>query len=381
MKSIFLKTVVILTTIAFLMGACNPVSKPQPPSFPRTMESKSASTPTSEANVIILTDALGRNVTLPQPPMRIAIAGRATALLADASFLFPEATERIVAVSSTNQGSGDFLDAVDPNFSQKIAYDTNAGPEQVAAANPDLVIMKSYMAETLGAPLQQLGIPVVYLDLETPEQYQRDLLTLGKIFQNEPRAQELAQYYQTQVDQVSETLADLSAEDRPRVLLLYHSNRDGQIAFNVPPAQWIQTILVELAGGTPVWKDIELGSGWTKVSLEQIAAWNADQIYIISYTGNPDEIINQLASNSEWQALKAVQSKALYAFPKDYYSWDQPDPRWILGLRWLACRIHPVELGKTDMVLVAREFLSQWYGLDEVTFDQFILPKLQGSFK
>ena len=377
MRSLILKLVMTLVVVTLFVEACTSAVSMLPTSMPVNTEAMSVSKTTK----ITITDTLGRTVSLPQLPKRIAIAGRATALLADAAFLFPQATERVVAVSTTNQGSGDFLEAVDPNFSQKIAYDTNAGAEQVVAANPDLVIMKSYMAETLGAPLEQLGISVIYLDLETPEQYQRDLLTLGKIFQNEPRAQDLTQYFQAQVDQVSETLADLSAEDRPRVLLLYHSNRDGQVAFNIPPTQWIQTILVEIAGGSPVWKDIELGSGWTKVSLEQIAAWNADQIYLISYTGNPEEIVDQLVTNSEWQALKAVQDKSLYAFPKDYYSWDQPDPRWILGLRWLAWRIHPQESGKPDMVLAARAFFSQWYGLDQATFDQFILPRLQGSFE
>ena len=372
MMRLIIKLVVLpFVVISLITGACSPSTNAAPAPVPVA----------AQVTSITLTDALGRTVTLPQLPTRIAIAGRASALLADAAYLFPEAKEHIVAVSSTNQGAGDFLEAVDPNFSQKIAYDTNVGAEQVAAVNPDLVLMKTYLAETLGTPLEQLSIPVIYLDLETPEQYQRDLLTFGAIFENESRGQELTQYYQAQVDQVSKAVASISIQDRPRVLLLYHSNRDGEIAFNVPPVQWMQTILVKLAGGTPAWQDIELGSGWIKVSLEQIAAWNADQIYLISYTGNPEEIIGELYANSQWQALNAVQNKLLYAFPKDYYSWDQPDPRWILGLQWLAWHIHPQETGTPDMVLAAQEFFNRWYGIDRATFDQLILPRLQGSFE
>jgi iron complex transport system substrate-binding protein len=131
----------------------------------------------------------------------------------------------------------------------------------------------------------------------------------------------------------------------------------------------------------PIWKEFELGEGWTKVSLEQIAAWNADQIYLISYTGNPQEIVAELYTDSQWLALKAVQDKSLYAFPKDYYSWDQPDPRWILGLSWLAWRMHPQETGEFDTILSAREFFNRWYGIDQATFDQYLLPRLQGSLE
>jgi iron complex transport system substrate-binding protein len=362
-----------LTLVAMILfvGACSPSTSTLHTSMPIQ----------SQATSFTITDAVGRVVSLPKLPERIAIAGRASTLLADATYLFPEAKERVVAVSTTNQGAGDFLESVDPNFKQKIAYDTNAGAEQVAVTQPDLVLMKSYMAETLGAPLELLSIPVIYLDLETPEQYQRDLLTIGKIFNNESRAQELTQYYQDRVDQVTKAVSKLSEQDRPRILLLYHSDRDGQVAFNVPPIRWLQTMMVELAGGSPVWKDIELGNGWTKVSLEQIAAWNADQIYLISYTDNPEEIIGQLYTNPQWLALKAVQNKALYAFPKDYYSWDQPDPRWILGLRWLAWRIHPQETSNPDMVHAAQDFFNQWYGIDQATFDHYLHPRLQGSFE
>ncbi len=52
------------------------------------------------------------------------------------------------------------------------------------------MITKSLNAETYGTPLEQLGIPVVYLDFETAEQYQRDLATLGQIFNNPAKAEE-----------------------------------------------------------------------------------------------------------------------------------------------------------------------------------------------
>ena len=364
-KNRIFSLVFILLAGSLLLTACSP----RAPSV--------SSTPSP----ITIIDSTGRTVTLQAPPQRIVIAGRAVALIADAAYLFPDALQRIVAVSGTNQGSGDFLELVDPMFAQRIAFDTNAGPEQVAAARPDLVLMKTYMAETLGRPLETLGIPVVYLDLETPEQYQRDLRILGQVFQDEARAEELAGYYQQEVDQVAAAVANTPQKQRPRVLLLYYSNRDGQIAFNVPPASWMQTILTQLGGGVPARTDIQLGSGWNIVNLEQIAAWDADQIFIISYATDPEEVVAGLFADTQWQAMRAVQNGHLHAFPKDYYSWDQPDPRWILGLRWLAWRLHPEQFEDVDIQAAARTFFAQWYGIDEEAFDQSIQPRLRGDFE
>lgn len=335
--------------------------------------------PTMVDSSIILTDALGRTVTLPSLPQRIVVAGRGVALLADAVYVFPESFDRVVAVSRTSQSpDGDFLALVDERLPEKIAFETNVGAEQVVTARPDVVILKPYMQETLGDPLEALGIPVVYLSMETPEEYQRDLQTLGILFGNPQRAEQVWGFYQQHLNQVSQALAGLTDEQKPRTLLLYYSDRDGQVAFNVAPKNWLQTIMTELAGGVPVWTDIELGSGWTKVNFEQIARWDADRIFIIAYSANPEEVVENLKQDRQWQALRAVQEGYLYAFPKDFYSWDQPDTRWILGLRFLAAQLHPQAFSGLDLTEESRRFFNELYGLDAVDFQQKILPILKG---
>lgn len=64
---------------------------------------------------------------------------------------------------------------------------------------------------------------------------------------------------------------------KPRVLILDYSDKDGNVAFNAPRMSWIQTQMVEMAGGDPIWADTNPSKGWTQVMLEQIAAWDADQ--------------------------------------------------------------------------------------------------------
>jgi len=326
---------------------------------------------------ITITDALNRQVNLPSAPMRIVITGKALFMLADAAYTFPEALQRVIGLGNAGQGSGNFIKLIDPNYGQKEVLAGDAGAEQVAALKPDLVILKSYLAETVGKPIEQLQIPVVYVDFETPESYVRDLAIFGEVFQDPERAKSIQDYYQNKINEIANVVE--KAQKKPRVLLLYYTDKDGKVAFNVPPLEWMQTKMVQLAGGEPAWADANPAKGWTQVTLEQIAAWDADQVYIISYNKNPTDIVKQLKDDAAWKELRAVKENQLYAFAGDLYSWDQPDVRWILGLTWLAGRMHPDLFPNLDIVAEAKTFYKTLYGLDQAYFDQNIRPTFKGD--
>lgn len=367
-----------------LLSACSAAPVVQPTSAladQETLTPSQAAYPATSAPAIqtplTVVDALGREVSLSAPPSRIVITGKGLILILDAAYMFPEASARIAALGKATQGTGNFTSLIDPSFATKTILETDAGAEQIAATQPDLVILKSYLAETVGKPIEALNIPVIYVDFETPEQYTRDLAILGKIFQNETRAQELADFYLSKVSQIQTALKDVTT--KPRVLMLYYNDKDGAVAFNVPPMAWIQTQMVELAGGEPVWGSANPGNGWTVVTLEQIAAWDADQIFLISYLKDSAEITASLKSDPQWQALRAVKDGHLYGFPADLYSWDQSDSRWILGLSWLAARLHPESFPQFDVIQEAKLFYSQLYGLDEMFFETKIQPTFRGD--
>lgn len=324
-------------------------------------------------------DALGRAIRFEQPPQRIAIAGKASFMLADALYAFPQASERVITLPQGGQAASGFLSVVDAKFAEKMFLETDAGPEQIAAARPDVVVLKSYMAEKLGVPLEQLGIPVVYLELETPEQYMRDLTTLSQLFGDTARAEQVLAFYRSRLERVVQTAATLSGAEKPRVLLAQYTEKGGQAAFSVPPAAWIQTRLVELTGAVPVWSEAAQGGGWTVINLEQIAAWDPDMIAVIAYTVDPSQVVRQLKADPQWQMLSAVQKGQLFAFPKDYNSWDQPDTRWILGLLWLARWVHPNQFIDLDIRQEMAQFYQDLYSIDRITLESTALAKLQGD--
>jgi iron complex transport system substrate-binding protein len=333
--------------------------------------------PTGES--IEITDTTGHTVILDGVPERIAIAGKATIMVQDAVFLFDDAIQKVIALENRRQSAFSFLPVVDPGIHDKEMFEMNAGPEQIATAQSDLVILKSFMAEKLGEPLEQLSIPVVYLDLETPEVFYQDIVVLGQVFGKPDRAEEIVNFYQERVSWVEELVSGVGPDQKPEVLILKYSDKGGEVAFSVPPVSWLQTSMVEISAGSPVWKSLEVSGGWTIVNLEQIAAWDPDQIYIIDYSGNASAVKADLQNSPIWGNLRAVENDQLFAFGFDFYSWDQPDTRWILGLQWLATKIHPELTAEIDIMEEVKLFYSELYNLEPGVIDAEILPILSGD--
>ncbi|MBM3695344.1 MAG: ABC transporter substrate-binding protein [Actinobacteria bacterium] len=335
--------------------------------------------PEPASGALAFTDALGRTVEFDELPQRLVVTGRGSPMVVDALYLFPVGRERLVALDARTQDVAPFLQLLDPDWEAKARLDRDAGAEQIAPTAPDLVIAKSSMAETLGGPLEAVGIAAFYVDFETPEHYRRDLTALGELLGDPQRAEQVVAYYQDRLDRISSATAGLDEGQRPSVLVLQHSEEGGSIAFKVAPAVWLQTTMVELAGGDPVWVAEAGAGGWTVVGFEQIAAWNPDQIFVISYARDAEEVVEDLRGDTRWRALAAVSSGSIYAFPGDFVSWDQPDPRWILGLTWLFTKVQPGLAGGIDIRAEVAGFFGEMYGMDPGLIEAEVVPRLYGS--
>ena len=380
------KLTLFLPLFFLFLAACSPATA----NPDQTPAGEAPSTPTVESTVleenmvakptdITLTDASGKELSFSAPPERLVFAGRASQILIHAAYLFPEAIDRVAGMEQRSQRGTSMLPLIDPKYEEKTQFERDAAAEQIAPVHPDAVLMKTYMAERLGDPLEQLDIPVIYLDLETPDQFFRDVESLGALFDNPERAEEVKSFYQARLDQVETALTGLKLEDRPSVLLIQYDTRSGEVAFNVPSANWLQTVLVELAGGEPVWTEAVTSGGWTVVNFEQIAAWDPDLIIVVNYFDDPGIAVGELRQDPKWQALRATQEDNIFAFPGDYLSWDQPDTRWILGLQWLATKIQPDRFESLDLLDEVKTFYEEMYGLDAETFEAEVLPLITGD--
>ncbi len=310
---------------------------------------------------------------------RIVLGGsKAVIMVVDAVYLFPEAGSKVVASAKGDQGLGIFLAAIDPSYAKRPIFETSAGAETYASFKPDLVIMKSANKKSLGPALDALGIQQLYLNLENPDDYYSEITLLGKLFKNEKRAAEVVAWYKSEVKKVTDKTAFIKQTEKRKVLVLQPS-AGAEGVWEVPPASWIQTMMVELSGGIPVWTSANPGSGWAKVNAEQIAAWNPDVIFMINYKDNPEKSAENLLKDGRLAGVSAVKSSSVYGFVKDFYSWDQPDTRWILGLRWMAATLNPALFPDFSAISLAKNFFNFAYGMDEKLFNQTIMPRLSGT--
>ena len=325
---------------------------------------------------LVLTDAAGRTVTLEALPGRLAVVGTGPHMSLHILYMFDEGRERLIATESRASTASEFLPMVDPVFESVPTLAAHPNVEQIASMSPDLVIMKGITEDATAVGLAEAGIPVLYVDLETMDAFFQDLANIGAVLGNPERAEEIAAFYRSRLEGIDAALAEIS--ERPDVLLLSYSVRGTEVAVKVPAAAWMQTAEIERAGGNPVWLEAAAPTdGWTVTNFEQIARWDPEMIFVvIDHTLDMQGVIDSLKADANWAALKAVQSDALYAFPQDIFGWDQPEPRWILGVQWLATRLHPdyVEL---DMDAEVRSWFSELYGMDEAAFEANILPRLE----
>lgn len=329
---------------------------------------------------IEITDAADRRIILDKLPERIVVIGTAAFIVLHMLYMFDETKERLKGFEMKVKKQDEFLKLLDPGLELKQILNINPGPESVAALKPDLVISKGTMEGNMSRSLKPLGIPVLYLGAENPDMFLSDIKILGEVFGNPERANKIIQYYRDKLSLIHQKVDAMPTGEKPTVLVLQYSNRGKNLSLNVPTREWIQTQQVLISGGAPVWLDsLNIRGGWQITGFEQIAAWNPDKIFMIVWNQPKGaDVIKSFYRDSRWSLLKSLQQNNLYLFPQDFFGWDTPTPRWILGALWMTKMTYPEKLGpdELDIKKTASQFFKLLYRMDETTIEQHILPKL-----
>ena len=342
-----------------------------------------ASSPSGQPSPLELKDAAGRVVRFDKSPRKILIIGHGPQIIAHLMFMFPESRDRLIGWERRGATGSDFIPFIDPDYAKRVFPGPNPGVEQVAALHPDAVLIRGISLEAKGEALLKVGIPVVYLGLENPAQYRQDIDRIGRLLENPGRAETVNRFYQIRLDRIDRGLSGLPEMEKPSVLLGMTLKRGGKIAIEVPARAWMQTIQVLRAGGRPVWLDTAaISTGWTVVNIEQIARWDAEIIIlVIMYAMDPRSTIEEIRADSTWRAMRAVRDGEIRAFPSDLYGWDSPDPRWILGLSWLARTLHPGRFQTVDMKTEIEAFFGELYGMTKADVALKILPTIKADYR
>lgn len=305
--------------------------------------------PKGDDKKIIVTDGLGREVTLDKPAEKvISPYGIAVQMMFTLG-----AQDRLVGVGSPML-KNPFFNKIKPDIVDLPVVGTpqEFNIEQCISLKPDLVLLPGRNKELVDN-LEAKGINVFGVVAEDLDQLKSSMLELGKALGKEQQAEEFAKYYDNTIKMVKEKTADISDKDKATVYLV------GPMGMLSTCSQdMYQNYLIELAGGKNA--AAELKGGWVDVSPEQVISWNPDIIVAVQYTTGVT--LEDILKDNRWQGIDAVKNKQVFWFPSILNPWDYPSPEAALGVQWLAQKLHPEQFKDLDMVKEADDFYKKFYG-------------------
>lgn len=327
----------------------------------------------------VITDQLGREVTIPEKVDRVVNGG----ILPYYStwFVATNSTEEIVGMhpNSYNAAENSILADMSPDVLEadtSFIQNGEVNVEELLKVNPQ-VYFENATDEKSIEKLAEAGIPTVALktidvaEAEPLATFNSWLELTGEITGITDRVEQFLDKGEEVQSELNERLDEVDQEDKPRILFL-HQHTDKSIVVagaNFFGNQWIQA-----TGGIDVAEnDI---TGTNEVNMEQIYAWDPDMIYITNFTETqPEDLINNTVNGQDWSQVKAVQDENVHKVPLGIYRWFPPSGDAPLMLKWMAQNNHP-DLFDYEMVEEIQSYYSEFYDYDvtEEQADQILHP-------
>lgn len=284
---------------------------------------------------IVVTDALGRTVTLRAPARRIMLGFNYEEFTAVAG---PAGWDRVVGFARTLWT--EWRPSVFKRYVVPIARlanlpdvgnteDGTFSLEKVLALRPDLVVSAAWSFVALRQQVQQLealGIPVLVIDYnaEIPERHVASTIALGRITGNDDRAQELAKLYIDKLADIARRLDGIMT--RPKVYLELGQGGPDAIGNTYATGMWGR--LIDRVGA----ENIAVGhipGDYAPLSPEYVVAANPDAIFIAgsSWVNRPLAVLTGFdtpvattrarlgayARRPGWAGLTAIRNGQIFA--------------------------------------------------------------------
>jgi len=271
----------------------------------------------------ILTDQMGRRVTIPDNPIRVVS-------------LAPSITEIVFAVGQEDRLIGvtrfsDFPEAA--NKLPKVGSFVHLDLEKIVSLKPDLCIaIKGGNPRVVVNRLESLSIPVYAVNPRNLQTVMKTITEIGIFLNANEKANSVVQDMQSRIQRVKTKIANVTY--RPRVFFQIGIAPIVSVGTNT-----FTNELIELAGG----KNLSKGPiPYPRFSKEQVLSLSPEVFIITSMSRNT--IFERVKKEwSKWPSLPAVKNQRIHL--EDSNLFDRPTPRLVDGLENLARRIHPELFG------------------------------------
>jgi len=331
----------------------------------------------------VVTDMVGRTVTLYRPPERIITDNPDNVrmmIALGAGHLLVGADKSTVDSGCICPITGDgqpvsqkCWDEVVPGGLHNLPVTGSGGPqwipnyEQMVSLRSDLLLLPVSEEEKADDMQERVGVPVFVGGPEmTYESVAGHARAVGALLSREQEAEELIAFVDRKVRAVTEITDTIPESEKP---LVYFAPRGASKGFYDPAMGRDATRTVNtyypltMAGGINVAKGCADGN--VNVALEQLIAWNPDVILVACSTPDDADGVNFILEAPELQSIKAIQDGRVYnvIYP---YCCGSPHDKNLLNVFYMAKILYPDKFADIDMEREGNEIMAAFLGVDGV---------------
>lgn len=269
---------------------------------------------------LIVTDDLGREVTIIRKPERIIS-------------LAPANTEILFALGLGKKvvGITDFCNyPSQTEEKEKIGAYNNPNLEKIIELKPDLILASHGNPPKIINQLEELNYTVVGLNPKNINDIISSMTLVGQITANDEEAAKLAEEMKKRMEAVLSGTSSLTENDKPRVLYVVWYKP----LWTAGSETFIDE-LIQKAGGVNIAGDL---SGWPQMSLETVIEKNP-QVIIVGCSEDQPELIEAVKNESTLYETDAFKDNRIYTINTDIVS--RTGSRIVDALEEMAKIIHP----------------------------------------
>jgi len=388
------RIVSIVLALAMLLSLCACAKQEAPVTQKEEApESTSAAESIAENPEVIITDMIGREVTIvPGSYKRVVCIGagalRMFSYIGDTALLCgvedidnTTLSERPMMFDSVARpyvlAYGDTFNTL-PSCGVGGPMAQTAEAEKILSCNPDIVISEFEDVEKEDALQEQLGVPVITLKAGSKgvfdDAFYGSMELLGKVFGEEEKAAALNSYVQEQAAEISARTADIAEEDKPSVYVCGLGNwgttdhlmtAENYVSFEIANVknvlsgtgtQGIQPIEEE--------KFVSIGGDMDIIIMDAAAVKNIKPLYAEDPT--------MFDTCKAWQEGEVYLEMAYNAY---YTNFEIA----LINTWFIAKTVYPEAFEDIDMTAKTNEVTQKFYGMD-LAEEIFACPSSFGGY-
>ncbi|UNK17161.1 helical backbone metal receptor [Paenibacillus sp. N3/727] len=182
--------------------------------------------------------------------------------------------------------------------------------EQIAKLQPDFVLGPASIKDNLDKLFKSASLPSAYLPADSLDELKLSMVTLGRLFKKEDKAEAFLQQFNEKENAVIEKT---KGKEAPSVMILFGS---AESLMFMNENTYTGSLVKKLGASNVVTDVLKLKETYIPLNMESIVAANPDVILLVAH-GDPAAVAKKFEEdtkkNGAWEKLDAFKNDKLIA--------------------------------------------------------------------